>query len=200
MMDEATTLSLSNCKKRRGVVRASITKLTTKLKDLESKADQPGTFDLAQQAKKRLETLDSDFKTYHYSLVDPIDEKDEAALKNEQETLDNHDDEMAVLTIRVQQLITACAPTSDTNPCKIASRRLARLQKSLSSVDDSVKALTVDSDDAITLRQHEEQLADFKKELCDIRTSLLSVDLEEDDDLYKLQIVWTKPYLTVVCL
>ena len=187
MADETTARSLSNCKKRRGIVRASITRFNTKLKDLESKADQPGTFDLAQQMKHKLETLDKDFKTYHYALVDLIDAEDEATLKNEQETLDSHDDEMAVLAVRVQQLITACTSSSDANPRKIASRRLARLQKSLSSVSDAIKALPGESDDAFVLRQHEEQLADFKKELSDIRTSLLSIDLEDGDELSELQ-------------
>ena len=108
MADEATARSLSNYKKRRGIVRASIIQFTTKLKDLESKADQPGTFDLAQQIKLKLETLDKDFKTYHYGLIDLVDAEDKATLKNEQETLDNHDDEMAILAVHVQQLITAC--------------------------------------------------------------------------------------------
>ena len=36
------------------------------------------------------------------------------------------------------------------------------------------------------LQQHEEQLVDFK-ELADIWTSLLSVDLEDGDELCKLQ-------------
>ena len=107
-------------------------------------------------------------------------------LKNEQETLDNHDDEMAVLAVRVQQLITACASSSDVNPRKIVSRRFAHLQKSLSSVSDAIKALPGESDDALVLRQHEEQLADFKK-LSDIWTSLLSVNLEDGDELSELQ-------------
>ena len=182
MAEETTARSLSNCKKRRGIARASITRFNTKLKDLESKADQAGTFDLAQQMKLKLESLDKDFKTYHYALVDLID--DEATLASEQETLDNHDDEMAILAVRVQQLITLSAsPSSDTDPRKIASRRLARLQKSISSVKDAVTALKGDSDDAFVLKQHEEQLTDFKKELSDIRTSLLSIDLDDGDEL-----------------
>ena len=182
MAEETTARSLSNCKKRRGITRASITRFNTKLKDLESKADQAGTFDLAQQMKLKLESLDKDFKTYHYALVDLVD--DEATLASEQETLDNHDDEMAILAVRVQQLITLSAsPSSDTDPRKIASRRLARLQKSISSVKDAVTALKGDSDDAFVLRQYEEQLTDHKKELSDIRTSLLSIDLEDGDEL-----------------
>ena len=188
MAEEATARSLSNCKKRRGIARASITRFGTKLKDLESKADQPGTFDLAQQMKRKLETLDNDFKTHHYALVDLVDDKDETTLEHEQETLDNHDDEIAVLTVRVQQLISACtrASSGDANPRRIASRRLSHIQKSLSSVDDAIKALTGDSDDTFVLHQYEEQLTDYKRELSDVRTSLLSIDLDDGDELNRL--------------
>ena len=104
MAEETTARSLSNCKKRRGIARASITWFSTKLQDLERKADQAGTFDLAQQMKLKLESLDKDFKTYHYALVDLID--DEATLASEQETLDSHDNEMAIQAVSVQELIT----------------------------------------------------------------------------------------------
>ena len=170
--------------KRRGISRASITRLTTKLKDLESKVDQPGTFDLAQRMKQRLETLDSEFKTHHYGLVEHIDE--EEALKREQEALDDRDDEIAVLAVRVQRLINSCAPSSVSDPRKIASRRLTYLQKSLSSARDAIRAFSGGDDDVFLLRQHEEQLVDYKKELSDVRSSLLSVDLEDEDDLNKL--------------
>ena len=131
MAEETTTRSLFKCKKRRGIARASITRFNTKLKDLESKADQAGTFDLAQQIKLKLESLDKDFKTYYYALVDLID--DEATLASEQETLDNYDDEMAILAVRVQQLITLSAsPSSDTDPRKIVSRTNSSIQESAS--------------------------------------------------------------------
>ena len=148
--------------------------------------------------KQRLETLDKDFKTYHYALADLIAAKDEATLKHEQETLDNHDDEVAVLAICVWQLISAFAPSSNTNPRKIASHRLTHLQKSLSLVVEAIKGLSGDCDDALLLCQHEEQLADLKKELRDIRTSLLSVDLKDGDELNGLQTSLERLCLTVV--
>ena len=54
-------------------VRASITWLSTHLKDLESKADQPATLNLAQHMSQKLESLDFDFKLHHYALMDLID-------------------------------------------------------------------------------------------------------------------------------
>ena len=199
MADEATARSVSNCK-RRGIARTSITRFNTKLKDLESKVDQPGTFDPVQQMKRKLETLDNDFKTHHYALVDLVDAEDEAGLKREQEALDDHD-EIAALTVHVQQLISACthASSSDANPRRIVSCRLAHIQRSLSSVNDAIRALTGDSDDTFVLRQHEEQLTDYKRELSDVHASLLSIDLNDGDELNQL-LTWIKPCLTVLCL
>ena len=83
----------------------SITRLSTHLKDLESKADQPATLDLARQMSQRLESLDSDFKLHHYTLID-----DAETMLKEQDILDGHDDEMATLSTRIERLIAVCAP------------------------------------------------------------------------------------------
>ena len=50
----------ANLRKRRGVVRSSITKLGSRIKDLEAKTDEEGTLELAQQVKQRLERLDTE--------------------------------------------------------------------------------------------------------------------------------------------
>ena len=97
MAQDPTTL-----RKRRSVVRASITRLFTCLKDLESKADQPTTLDLAQQMSKKLESLDSDFKLHHYALIDLID--DIESMLKEQDILDGHDDETAILNEKIGSL------------------------------------------------------------------------------------------------
>ena len=51
----------------------------------------------------KLEVLDADFKTIHLQLVNLIDKEDE--LDYEQEKLDYHADDVASLTVRLQQLI-----------------------------------------------------------------------------------------------
>ena len=172
-------------RKRRGIVRASITRLSNRIKELEGKVDQPSTFDLAKRDKDKLESLDSEFKVHHYAVVDVLDKPEDLA--KEQEVLDEHDDSIAELTIRMQKVISACATASDPNPRKIQSRRLARLEKSLSAVSEEIKALSKRSDDTCLIRQHEEQLLDFKRELEDIRKCLLPLDLNDDDELSILQ-------------
>ena len=76
-----------------------ITRLSTRLKDLESKTDQPTTLDLTGQMSQRLESLDSNFKLHHYAFVDLID--DTKTMLKEQDILDGHDDEMATLSTLV---------------------------------------------------------------------------------------------------
>ena len=79
--------ALSNARKSRGVVRGLITRLTTRLDTLECKADQPATF-----------------RKHHYNTVDHINEEDEDTLRQEQEILENHNDEIDDLKIQIKQL------------------------------------------------------------------------------------------------
>ena len=113
-MPETDARTLANHKKRRGVVRASLTRLGTKLGELEGSADQPDTLDHAKRLTARLECLDAEYKTHHYLIVDLTD--DEGALEAEQEALDAHDENVAQLGIRIQRLITACSKSPDSDP------------------------------------------------------------------------------------
>lgn len=87
MSEEATPATL---RRRRGVVRASITRLSSRLNDLEGKTDQATTHDITQRTSLKLTKLDSEFKTYHYRLIDLIDDDD--TLEREQAVLDEHDE------------------------------------------------------------------------------------------------------------
>ena len=75
-------------RKRKGVVRASITHFNTRMKDLEGKVHEPATLNLAHRMSQKLDFLDADFKMHHYALIDVVGENDEAILAKEQETLD----------------------------------------------------------------------------------------------------------------
>ena len=71
------------------------------------------------------------------------------------------------LLYNIQQLITNCTSSDDSSSHKIASRRLANLQKNVSSVSTATASLSGYSDVCL-LCQYKEQLSDFKKELGDI--------------------------------
>ena len=123
---------LANAKKRRGVARASLTRLGNRIKDLEGGDTEPKTLELAQRMSQKLSDLDTEFRTHHHALVDLID--DEETLAREQETLDAHDDLVAELAVRVKQVIAASSPSSNESSRRIASRKLTHLQKSLTSI------------------------------------------------------------------
>jgi len=65
---------LPTLRRRRGTVKASITKLTTKVAELEARDSDPSVIGHAQQLLKRLETLDANFKTHQLAIID-IQEK-----------------------------------------------------------------------------------------------------------------------------
>ena len=168
MAQDPTTL-----RKRRGVVRASIIRLFTCLKDLESKADQPAALNLTRQMSQKLESLDSDFKLHHYALID-----DTESMLKEQDILDGDDDEMATLSTCIKRLIVVCDSSSKFGPRKIASRRLVCLGRNLFTVNERIGSLSAGPDDVCLLRQYEEQLRDLKVELGDLCSILLSLGIE----------------------
>ena len=101
-----TEAAISNGRKKRGTVKASITRLLAHVGELETAVDQPDTLDHAQRSLIRLGTLNSEYKVHHFALIDLIE--DEAVLQREQENLDNHDDVVSNLSIRIQRLVNSC--------------------------------------------------------------------------------------------
>ena len=170
-------------RKRRGVTRASLSRLTTRVRDLESKAGQPGTLDVARRLEQKLEELKSNFMTHHLALVDILTDGD--VLATEQGVLDDHDEEVTQLEVRIQHVITAYSSSSSPDSRRVASKKLTRLHRQLAEINDF---LSSDADDVCRIHQHQEQLSDFKTELGEVRNSLLSLDLGEEDELSKLQL------------
>lgn len=115
--------------KRRGAIKASITKLITKVTDLEAQEPGPTTLTHAQQLTKRLENLDSDFKTRHFAIINVIE--DDEQLAEEQDVLNQHEDELAMI------LTPSPTPTSDTHSRAIMERQLqARLVSTHDKIGD----------------------------------------------------------------
>ena len=101
-------MSALSIRRQRGTVCASITRIATKLKELEGKTDSI-SHDLAQGMVHKLESLDSDFHRYDFELLDLVPKGDEDAMAKEQQTLDHHDDEVAVLAEHIKQFIISCS-------------------------------------------------------------------------------------------
>ena len=168
-------------RRRRGTIKGSLTHLHKTLKDLSRKSpDDPKTATLVSYHANRLESLNWEFKEYHSSIVDLLDDSDETAALTEQETQDQHDDEMANLTANLQSLIEVCSSTTTITPAvhdspsyKLSSKRLAVLKVNLAHIVDEVDKAPCLNPDVCLLYHYEELLTDIKKELHDVSTTLL---------------------------
>jgi len=114
--------ALSTARKRRGVVRASITRLDGRVAELESKEELTAADRLAaQHLLQKLNSLEAEFRSYHLAVVDLVEED---ALEGEQAILDEHDDRVSCLVVRVQQLVStvtqaAVAPSVTTSGVRL---------------------------------------------------------------------------------
>ncbi len=159
------------------MVRASVTRLSSRLDDLEGKTDQATTHDIAQRTSLKLTELDSEFKTYHYRLIDLIDDDDTIEREQAVFVLDEHDDAITLLATRIKHIIAACLSKVESADHKAASRKLSHLEKSLSSISGAISSLTDESEPCL-IQQYGEQVQDIKTALGDTRNTLLSLDVD----------------------
>ena len=102
--------------------------------------------------QQSLETLDAEFQSHHHDITDITD--NESSLSKEQESLDEHNDITAELVIHIKWLIGMCM-ASNTTTRKIATRRLAHVQKALSEMSSTIAILTGDSNEVYLPGQFE---------------------------------------------
>ena len=188
MADEGAERTLSNLRRRRGAVRGSITRLGGRLKDLEGAADRPDVGVHAKQLASRLDTLDSDFKTLHFQIVDLISDENAEELGKEQDALDKYEDDVSSLSVRLHKLLEKSHSPSNPGNRKALLRKLLCLESNLKSTETFLKSLPAPPDDLSLVDQHRERLTDHKTELAAIYDDLLSLDLEEGDDLFALHV------------
>ena len=175
-------------KKRRRVTKASLTKLSTKITELEADTTSPDALRAAQGLASKLKTLDTEFKSHQLSIIDLTD--GDTGLTAEQQELDDHDDRASELTIRIQRLISTLSPSMTEGLSRTSTRRLARLQEKLAVIQGAVTAIPEDrsDDDSVCmLEQYAEQIADAKAELKDVQASMLSVELAAEDPIIHTQ-------------
>ena len=177
---------IAAARKRRGVSRGSITRLTKKVTELEKRGPDPKTLITARQVTKDVQTTSTDFKEKHLSVVDLLER--DADLEAEQIVLDEHDEIVADLLARLDVLVTRLSsPEAKDDPREISKKRLTRLEKKLSSVVGEVDKFDPKSVDRCLIRQREEQLHEMKLELSDIGKSSFIVSLDEKDELSVIQ-------------
>ena len=154
--------SISSLRRRRGVARALITRLTKTVGELEGKTGDPKTLRLVQRNIKRLKTLDREFQEHHGNLVVFLETEEELA--KEQEILDTHDEEVS-LTMYTLNKSWLLALSLLTPTHKTISRWVACLKKGLEQLTKIIDELSGDTDYVCLLHYHEEQLSDIKKDL-----------------------------------
>ena len=185
-----STVALAALKRRRGAIKACITKLTTKIVELEAKEPNPSILTHAQQLSKRLENLDSDYKTRHFAVIDVLEEEEQ--LEVEQGTLDRHDDEVSDLSLRLQALMvptttpTLTTTAVDAHPLPnraIFERRSTQLQVRLGSIHEKIGDLKDDGSEVHLIYLYQEHLADLKRELSELRNEILAIIADASDPL-----------------
>ena len=147
-MSEANTCAPSNNRKKRGVVRASVTtRLRHGFTDLKSQ-DSPDP-DAVQCLTTRLQTLTAEFKVHYYAIIELLDE---TALQGEQDILNDHEDDITQLADRLEKLLATCSVT-DSNATKIATKHL----DNDITIFDAI-SIPLGDDAVCLLQQYEEQL------------------------------------------
>lgn len=121
----------ANLCKRRDVVRASATWLNGWIAELERLPNQLRNADYARQLLASLQTLDTDYRALHLKIIDLIDEADADALDAKQRHIDQLNDNVSGLIVRLQAFIASltAAPDAPALDRKTLNRKLARVQE-----------------------------------------------------------------------
>ena len=169
-------------KKRRSVVKASLTKLSTKLTELEADTTNPTLLEAAKNLADKLKSLQQDFKNHQLSIIDRTEE--EEALAEEQLALDTGEDQVSELSIRIQRLITLATGSKSQDAVRVANKQLALLQTKLESIDTAAQDIDgAEEDVTCTLEEYRDQVTEVKTELATLKTSLLTSDATTSDPI-----------------
>ena len=117
-------------------------------------------------------------------IIDLTDEE-ETPLE-EQQALDDNDDMVSELNIRIQRLIALVTPSTDADVMKVAPKQLKLLTGKLKDIEMSVNALEDEDDSICALEEYRDQVGEIK-ELNGVKTSLLKSDVTTDDSIMQDQ-------------
>ena len=193
-MEGETAVTLPNLRKRRGTIRQMITRLGNRLPEIEGDTAGPNAADCAKQQTAKLESLASELKSIHFSLIDLIDTDDESALEREQDYIDKCDDDVTSFTFCLQRLVTAtpASPASSVNHKTVMSCKLACLERKLNATQETLHGPLGEADTSL-IESHHEQLVSVEKELSTIYDDLLELDPDESDELFTQHTRLEKP-------
>ena len=125
--------------------RVSVTRLEDHLAALEAK-DTPTSSDCLTlgHLSRKIEALDAEFKEHHYSVIDLVG-VDKQKLGEEQALMDNHEDKVAEIVLRLQQLWpdskAALLAMHSMEQCIHLGKQLCCMEISLRTVNEAVEPL-----------------------------------------------------------
>ena len=170
------------------MIRASITRADGRIAEFECRVLSASDKLSAQNLLQKLSSLDAELRSFHFAVIDLIDED---AIEEEQAVLDDHDDRIADFTVRLQALVQAptlsASPSTESESHRFISKRLSCLDQELEAVARGVEStLSSGEADMVLLTQYEEQLSSLKADLTGLSRDLLSMD-DVDSSLTELQ-------------
>ena len=205
-------MAASNLRKRRGVVRRSVTKLDERITELENTTDPLRIADPARQLLSKLQTFDTDFKKKHFDLIDLIDESDETTLEREQVVIDKFDDDIVNYTERLEALIKRAPVAPPTAPVALPTvapvappvdrrpptRKMSRIRTGLDQISRTIETAASDTHvDHSLLAQCQEEILDYKKGLIALYDELCVMDMPDDDGLFTMHTTLERELSTV---
>ena len=136
MSSEDPARTLVTLRRQRGVVKRSVTRLSTNLRSLEATPGASGVTDQAKQLLAKFDSLDKRFQSLHLEIVSFLEE-DSADLEKENEVLDRFEDDIAALSLRLKKL-SAPSVTAETSAGKQLSRKLIRVKRHLEQTSEGL--------------------------------------------------------------
>ena len=125
---------------------------------------------------KKINDLTTDFKTYHFSLIDQIEEEEEA--KAEQDILTQHELKVMELIDRIGKIIEVPGvpvEKKDNKENNLLSKRIDQVERGYRIIKAEFYEHGHEMD-TYTLQEQEESIEDSKLELRKISRDLLSVE------------------------
>ena len=133
-------------RRQRGVSRDSLSGLEWKISLIEKETLSSTDHIALQRLAKKIESLDEEFKNQHFILVELLDQEDD--LTKEQAALNEHDDQVADLSDRAEQLrLLVMEPTCSLERTPTTShagelvKRLKYMEDKLAFVMEEVRPL-----------------------------------------------------------
>ena len=119
-----------------------------------------------------LSSVTADFKSYHFTLIDSIENEDEA--KAEQAILQEHELKIMDLVDRLGKLMAVPPKENPITELDLLSKRIDQVEKSYRVIKDAFDSHGPEMD-IYTLQEKEESIEDSKSQLQEINKELLSV-------------------------